>query len=89
MKLQHQGDRPLDFFILAPSFYNSHLDVTQGPGLHLYLVGAQQVGSNPTNWKPADPENLAEALPKLSVALDDLRRLGEMDLKLLHAPATK
>ena len=83
-KLQHQGDRPLDLFLLAPSFYNTHLDVQQGTGLHVYLIGAQQVGTNPTNWTPQDPANLPDLLPQLAVGLDDLRRLGEMDLKLLH-----
>jgi hypothetical protein len=82
--LQQQGDRPLDFFLLASSFYNTHLETQQGTGLHLYLIGAQQVGTNATNWIPADPANLTEVLPKLTPALDDLRRLGEMDLKLLH-----
>jgi hypothetical protein len=82
--LQHQGDRPLDFYMLSPSFYNASLDVQQGTGLHLYMIGGQLVGSGATGWKPQDPANVADLLPKLTPALDDLRRLGETDLRLLH-----
>jgi hypothetical protein len=86
--LQHQGDRPLDFYLLAPSFYNTYLEVQQGTGLHLYMIGGQLAGSVATGWKPQDPANVADLLPKLTPALDDLRRLGEVDVRLLYPTAS-
>jgi hypothetical protein len=82
--LEHQGDRPLDFYLLAPDFYSQHLTVKQGAGLHLYIIGGELVGTDPTGWMPSDPANVTDLLPNLTPALDDLRRLGEVDLRLLH-----
>ena len=87
MKLRHQGDRSLDFFLLACSFYNTHLDSRQDAGLHLYLIGCQKVPPKEGEWLPQDPATTQDLLLKLTPALDDLRRLGEVDLKLNHPAA--
>lgn len=86
MRLRHQGDRPLDFFLSACSFYNTALDVQSGPGLRLHLIGCQRVPPQEGAYAAADTL-LEEALPQLAVGLDDLRRLGEVDLRLNHPSA--
>ena len=91
MKLQHQGDRPLDMFLVAASFYNSGLEVQQGPGLHLWTIGSQRVPPRAEEGAYDAADKLADdTLKKLAGGLDDLRRLGEVDMRLNHpAPAPR
>ncbi len=86
MRLLHAGDRPLDMFLVGASFYSSDLEVQQEPGLRLWTVASQRVPAEAGHYDAAD--HLAEdTLSRLTKALDDLRRLGELDLKLNHPPA--
>jgi hypothetical protein len=80
-RVQHQGDRPLEMFVLGASFYNTGLEVQAGPGLQLFTIGCQHVGSG--TYGAADQME-ADTLSKLATALDDWRRLGEVDLRLNH-----
>jgi hypothetical protein len=84
MKLYQQGTRPLDFFLLGGSFYNTKLEVRKEEGLRLFTLGSIRVPApSPGDYSPDD--NMAlDTLDRLTPALDDLRRLGEIDLRLNH-----
>ena len=66
------------------SFYDARLSVQKDDAAHIQLVGCSGVGD-----KAAKIEDTLspDALAPFSSALDDLRRLGEMDLKLNHPEA--
>ncbi len=86
MRLQHQGDRPLEMFLLGAFFYNTELTLQQGPGLTLSLVGCKGVPPKGSEWKPSD-QMAEDTLAQVATGLDDLRRLGEVDLTLNHPHA--
>ena len=83
MKLRHQGDRPLDLQLWACSFYDSKPDVQTGDGAHVSFAGCAAVSSKLTA-SPIDDTGDPGTLEKLAVALDDLRELGALDLRLNH-----
>jgi hypothetical protein len=86
---QHAGDAKLDLFMWANCFYQTHLEVEKNPSFHVHLLANAGVAIEGKN-KVLDHENRAEDnLPegefgRLSPALDDLRRLGALDLQLNH-----
>jgi hypothetical protein len=63
------------------SFYDARLSVQKDDAAHIQFVGCSGVGD-----KAAKIEDTLspDALAAFSSTLDDLRRLGEMDLKLNH-----
>jgi hypothetical protein len=86
-KLRHQGRQPLDFFLSSSCFYNAVLETRQESGLHLFLVGNTVAGDRcPPLTSQADDRLAPHTLASLSAALDDLRTLGELDLRLNHPP---
>ncbi|MGD0090953.1 MAG: glycosyl hydrolase family 28-related protein [Planctomycetota bacterium] len=87
VKIIHTGDKPLDLFLMSICFYNTKPDIHKGPSMQVYLVGNDgfKLPEQTTEYK-ADDKVDAEALAKISAALDDLRRLGETDLRLNHGP---
>ena len=83
-----RGPRPVEVFLVADCFYHSLLKVTKHDAARLYLVGNLPVAIKDV---PADRVRAVFAdslppdrLPALARALDDLRRLGETDLRLNH-----
>jgi hypothetical protein len=89
MRMKQQGAAPVDILVWASSWYGAKPDPKFGAAARLSAAGNDFYGSAP----PADPpveqmffgEIPADAtLAKLSRALDDLRHLGEMDLRLNH-----
>jgi hypothetical protein len=87
-RMRLSGNAPLDIFLVGNSFYRGVLDIEKYEGASIY-----QLGSYPRAHSEMKPEEIqtmfADSLPKegpaaLSVFLDDLRRLGAMDLKLNH-----
>lgn len=92
MRIRHQGDAPLDLYLVGNCFYRTTLDVRQGPGAHLYFVGNEGVAVGPKD-EVLPHENRADdnvgpaQLERLAAALDDLRRLGELDLRINHGRA--
>lgn len=73
-RLRQQGG-PVDIFLWGVSFYDVKLDA-QTQNARLFLIGSG--GTTP----PPDAGN--GGLAQLNRALDDLRRLGDLDLKLNH-----
>jgi len=89
VRVTHQGDGAVDLFFLANCFYRTRLEVTKAESARVFLVGNEGVGViEGDTIAPADyqaEDNLTpEALTEVSEALDDLRRLGEVDLRLNH-----
>lgn len=85
------GERPLDVVLAGNTFYTPPLLATITGAPRLWLLGNQAVAT-----KPAPPGKVAtpftDSLPVekyglLVQALDDLRRLGEVDLRLNHPGA--
>ncbi|MCX5659943.1 MAG: hypothetical protein NTW19_09510 [Planctomycetota bacterium] len=86
MRLIHAGTRPLAFSLWGCSFYDDTLDVKKTDAATVHLINSRTVGSNLGGV--ATPENAPpQAIEKLAVALDDLRLLGEIDLRLNHPVA--
>ncbi|MGA2259138.1 MAG: hypothetical protein ABSG53_31080, partial [Thermoguttaceae bacterium] len=86
--VRHAGRQQLDFFLSASCFYNATLDVRKEDGLHVFLTGNTRVGERPAPGQFHAEDCLASGtLAALSAALDDLRALGELDLRLNHGLA--
>jgi hypothetical protein len=83
-----EGDRPLEVALIGCCFYHALLQPQVTGGAHLYLLGDLAVDVK--DLLPAEAPDLyadslpAEKLPLLAGALDDLRRLGEADLRVDH-----
>jgi hypothetical protein len=87
--MRHQGAEPVDLLLWSSSWYGAKPDPQLGPAARLSAIGNAFYGAAP-EVEPGterlffqDPPNEA-ALAQLSRALDDLRRLGEIDLRLNH-----
>jgi hypothetical protein len=79
-KYLHQGEQPFELTVWGGSFYNSKPDFKLDRSATLTLAGS---GSPADNVESSIKDiNAAQALPKLSRAFDDLRRLGVVDAKL-------
>jgi len=82
-----QGDAPFALTLLEGTFYNSKPDFRLAPSAKLAVVGVYLVGldakDNVTvgNVEVADTGS-AEALARVARGLDDLRRLGALDLEM-------
>jgi hypothetical protein len=84
-KVRHQGVQPLDFFLLSSCFYSAALEVRQESGLQMFLIGNTMVGAPPAPGAFRADDRLSPDTPaRLSAALDDLRTLGALDLRLNH-----
>lgn len=89
MRMRQQGGGPLELFLVGCSWYGARPDVKLGPAGKLVVIGNESYGSGKDGepFTDAAPfkEGAAEAdLAKVGRALDDLRRLGELDLRLNH-----
>ena len=94
MRIRQQGAGPIDLLVWASSWYGAKPDLQLSPATRLLTAGNEFYGTAP------DGEPLTErvffeeaptdaALTRLSRALDDLRRLGETDLRLNHPSQLK
>jgi len=81
VRINHTGTRPLDLFLIGTCFYRTYLDITKGNSLQIHLLGNETVARQD---KLVADNMEGEEFGALSLALDDLRRLGEIDLKLNH-----
>jgi hypothetical protein len=86
-RLHHQGRQPLDFFLSSSCFYNASLELQKEDGLHLVLTGNTLAGDRvePGGFRAGDTMSPG-ARAALRDALDDLRTLGDLDLRLNHSP---
>jgi hypothetical protein len=88
--IRHTGESELDLFLWANSFYQTHLEVETSGSLRVHRLANHGIAIDDKE-KVLSHENRAEDnLPagefhRLVPALDDLRRLGEVDLTLNHS----
>lgn len=92
MKLAQTGQRPLEIVFWANSFYSTKLDAKTETA-KIALIGCAAISAK-LEGEQLDEQSTADTLRHLAVALDDLRLLGETDLRLNHpdvklAPARK
>jgi len=95
-KIYGKGDRPLDIVFLGDFFYKSKPDVKLGSATKVIYIGDQGIIS--VMEKDKDGKEIrkdaplkeindtpgADPMPQLIRSFDDLRRLGELDLRLNH-----
>lgn len=82
--LRWQGTSPLDVIIFASTFYGTEPDFDQGEGLRLALIGNRAIDIKLDQSDASADMAPDGTLGRLADALDDLRRLGEVDLRLTH-----
>ncbi len=92
MRMKQQGAADVKVFVVGSSWYGAKPDVQFGPSAKLFPVGNDFYGSAPASEGAADPSFFTMTpapgtLAQLSRALDDLRHLGELDLRLNHPSA--
>jgi len=88
VRVVQTGTSPVGLVLLANLFYRTHLAVAGQEPLTIRLLGNEAVAevtpNEPVRYRRAADAAPAEALRALPRALDDLRRLGELDLRLDH-----
>jgi hypothetical protein len=89
MRMKQQGAEPVDLLVWASSWYGAKPDPQLSPAARLSAVGNEVYGTAPEGDSVPERVFFKEtptdaALAQLSHALDDLRRLGETDLRLNH-----
>jgi len=72
---RHEGERPLDLWLVANSYAFAIPEINAGPGLRVHQLANRR-------WHPEAARNLEdqvapEALPRAAEALDHFRRLGQ------------
>jgi hypothetical protein len=83
-RVRQQGAGSVELFLVGCVWYDSKPDVQIGPAARLSMVGNEALLMDKVQYT-ADDQMTPETLPALAGALDDLRRLGELDLRLNHA----
>ena len=88
----HKGKRKVDLFLWGNCFYSTHLEAPKSDSLSLHLLGNEGVAVKDkdkvlTHENRAQDNMPAAELKRLTPALDDLRRLGELDLRINHPGA--
>jgi hypothetical protein len=89
MRVRQEGGGPLELFLLGCSWYGARPDVKLGLAGKLVAVGNESYGAGKDGEPAPDRVPFKEGpaaadLARVSRALDDLRRLGELDLRLNH-----
>lgn len=86
-----KGSAPFALTLLEGTFYNSKPDFQLSPSSKLGVVAVYAVGLNPDDTATAKDNGLTDAavtesIPHIQCGLDDLRRLGAIDLEMNHGP---
>jgi hypothetical protein len=89
MRMKQQGAASVELVLWASSWYGAKPDPQLSPAAELLAVGNEFYGTWPEGDTVTDRTFFTEVptdatLAKVSRALDDLRRLGETDLRLNH-----
>lgn len=89
MRMKQRGEGRLELFLLGSSWYGAVPDPQFSPATKLSPVGNEFFGPNLEGGSSTDRAFFTEAptdatLAKISRALDDLRHLGETDMRLNH-----
>ncbi len=88
-RIRQEGAGPLELFFLGCSWYGPRPDILMSPSARHAFIANESYGAGPNGEPPQDEAFTSEAttdamLAPISRALDDLRRLGEWDMKLNH-----
>ncbi|MHB8901432.1 MAG: glycosyl hydrolase family 28-related protein, partial [Thermoguttaceae bacterium] len=87
VRIRNVGATEPELLILSSLFYQTRLDLGGGP-LKLRLLGNEDVGQvtaeGQASYRASSDLEPQAALASLPRALDELRRLGELDLQLNH-----
>jgi hypothetical protein len=86
MQLNQQGTRPVTIILAGCSFYGTRLAQNLTGAAHLATMADFSINSK-LEGTPVDNHYTPETLQALAVALDDLRKLGELDVRLNHPEA--
>jgi len=89
MRIRLEGGGPVELFLFGCSWYGAKPDAKAGRGGRVVLIGNESYGAVGGGQPVPDPalfgdRATAADAAKLSRALDDLRRLGEVDSRLNH-----
>lgn len=94
MRIRQSGANPVELYLVGCSWYGSRPDLQISPAARVFMIGNEGYGA-PSSGEPA-PDDTAfkeaasdEVLAKVSRGLDDLRRLGEADLRHNHPNAVQ
>jgi hypothetical protein len=87
-RIRQQGDSPIRLFLLGCAWYDTRPDVQMTAAARLFTIGNEALGMQTVQYDAPDAMT-TETLRALSRALDDLRRLGEADLRLNHVAANR
>jgi hypothetical protein len=87
-----RGSEKLDLYLWGCCFYKTHLEAATDPALRLHLLANEGVAIDAANRTLTHEDRAEDNLPadqydRLAPALDDLRRLGEADLRINHPAA--
>jgi hypothetical protein len=82
-RIRQEGAGAVELFLVGCAWYDSKPEVQIGPAARLFIVGNEGFGMQNVQYGAEDAMT-GETLPSLSHALDDLRRLGELDLRVNH-----
>jgi hypothetical protein len=90
MRMKQEGTAPVELLVWASSWYGAKPEAQLGRAARLAAVGNAFYGTAPAVDQTTERKFFSEApteaaLTQLSRALDDLRRLGEADLRLNHS----
>jgi len=87
-RLWQTGENPVKLYLLATTFYDTKPDIRKTDAAQFYFIGNMPFGMQTVQYGAEDA--LPEAgLSSLIPMFDDLRRLGETDLKLNHPKVGK
>lgn len=89
MRFKQQGESQVQLYLWGSSWYGTAPDSQLSHTTQLFPVGNEFYGSSPASDAALDRlffnvVPTETTLAQLSRALDDLRRLGELDLRLNH-----
>jgi hypothetical protein len=82
--IRQQGASPVELLLTSICFYGVEPDIQGTPAMKVALVGNSAIGRTLEQANLVRDHIPEGALGRLSDALDDLRRLGEADLRLNH-----
>lgn len=80
-RIRQEGTQSVELFLIGCSWYDNKPDVQMGPAAKLWSIGNEAYGMQSVQYG-AEDVMAPQTLPALTLALDDLRRLGQLDLRL-------
>nr|MDQ2732065.1 hypothetical protein [Armatimonadota bacterium] len=83
-RIHQEGTQPVELFLVGCSWYDNKPEVQMGPAAKLWSIGNESYGMQTVQYGAEDVIT-PQTLPALAPALDDLRRLGELDRRLNHS----